>query len=156
MKHYTELVSETLAAITEEFPWDIDEKMDNSEQQLLILDIREPNEFTAMHIENSLHVPRGVLEAACEYNYEETVRELVEARNRPVIIVCRSGNRSALAAFTLQLMGYQQVSSMKTGLSGWNDYELPLVDAAGSAVSVDAADDYFTTRVRPDQMSPEK
>ena len=70
MKHYTELVSETLAAITEEFPWDIEEKMDNSEQQLLILDIREPNEFTAMHIEKSLQVPLGVLEAACEYNYE--------------------------------------------------------------------------------------
>jgi len=155
MKHFTDLVAETLYAITEEFPWDVEKKMSNSDQQLLILDIREPDEFTAMHIENSLHVPRGILESACEYDYEETVRELVEARNRPVVIVCRSGNRSALAALTLQLMGYQQVSSMKTGLRGWNDYELPLVDTAGNAVSVDNADEYFTTRIRPDQMSPE-
>ncbi len=129
--------------------------MGNSEQQPLILDIREPDEFTAMHIDNSLHVPRGILESACEYDYEETVRELVEARDRPIVIVCRSGNRSTLAALTLQLMGYQQVSSMKTGLRGWNDYELPLVDAAGNTVSVDAADEYFTTRIHPDQMSPE-
>jgi hypothetical protein len=56
----------------------------------------------------------------------------------------------------MQLLGYQQVSSMKTGLRGWNDYELPLVDAAGHKVPVDVADDFFTTRLRPDQMAPEK
>ena len=156
MKRFTDLVSDTLADISEEFPWDIDEKMQGSEQQPLILDIREADEFSAMHIEGSLHVPRGILESACEYDYEETVRDLVEARNRDVIVVCRSGNRSALAAFTMQLMGYQQISSMKTGLRGWNDYELPLVDAAGNKVPVDRADDFFTTRLRPDQLSPKK
>lgn len=156
MKHFSDLVTEVLANITEEFPWDIEEKMSDSEQQLLILDIREADEFSAMHIENSLHVPRGILESACEYDYEETVRELVEARDRPVVVACRSGNRSALAAYTMQLMGYRHVSSMKTGLRGWNDYELPLVDAAGRKVPVDVADEFFTTRIRPDQKSPQK
>jgi rhodanese-related sulfurtransferase len=156
MKHFTELVADTLADITEVFPWDIEEKMNDSEQPPLILDIREPDEFSAMHIQDSLHVPRGILESACEYDYEETVRELVEARDRAVIVACRSGNRSALAAFTMLLLGYQHVSSMKTGLRGWNDYELPLVDAAGNKVPVDVADEFFTTRLRPEQMSPEK
>ena len=156
MKRFTDLVTETLANITEEFPWDIEEKMNDSEQQPLILDIREADEFSAMHIQDSLHVPRGILESACEYGYEETVRELVEARERAVIVACRSGNRSALAASTMQLLGYQQVSSMKTGLRGWNDYELPLVDAAGNSVPVDTADEFFTTRLRPDQIAPEK
>ena len=156
MKRFTDLVAETLTAITEEFPWDIEEKMSNSEQRPLILDIREPDEFSAMHIQDSLHVPRGILESACEYDYEETVRELVEARDRDIVVVCRSGNRSALAAFTMQLMGYQHVSSMKTGLRGWNDYELPLVDIAGNTVPVDVADEFFTARLRPEQMSPEK
>ena len=156
MKRFTDLVTETLASITEEFPWDIEEKMNDSEQQPLILDIREPDEFSAMHIQDSLHVPRGILESACEYGYEETVRELVEARDRAVVVTCRSGNRSALAAFTMQLLGYQQVSSMKTGLRGWNDYELPLVDAAGNTVPVDIADEFFTTRLHPDQLAPEK
>ena len=130
--------------------------MDDSEQRPLILDIREPDEFSAMHIEDSLHVPRGILETACEYNYEETVRELVEARDRAIVVTCRSGNRSALAAYTMQQMGYRRVSSMKTGLRGWNDYELPLVDAAGNKVPVDVADEFFTARLRPDQMAPEK
>ena len=156
MKRFTDLVTETLATITEEFPWDIEEKMNDSEQRPLILDIREPDEFSAMHIQDSLHVPRGILESACEYGYEETVRELAESRDRAVVVACRSGNRSALAAFTMQLLGYQQVSSMKTGLRGWNDYELPLVDATGHKVPVDVADEFFTTRLRPDQMAPEK
>jgi len=156
MKHFADLVADTLADISEVFPWDIEEQMNDSEQRPLILDIREPDEFSAMHIQDSLHVPRGILESACEYDYEETVRELVEARNRAIVVACRSGNRSALAAFTMQLLGYQHVSSMKTGLRGWNDYELPLVDAAGNKVPVDVADEFFTTRLRPDQMSPEK
>ena len=156
MKRFTELVADTLADITEVFPWDIEEQMNDSEQRPLILDIREPDEFSAMHIQDSLHVPRGILESACEYDYEETVRELVEARDRAIVVACRSGNRSALAACTMQLLGYQHVSSMKTGLRGWNDYELPLVDAAGNKVPVDVADEFFTTRLRPDQMSPEK
>ena len=154
MKRFTDLIADTLVDIAEEFPWDIEEKINNSEQRPLLLDIREADEFTAMHIQESLHVPRGILESACEYDYEETVRELVEARQRDVVVICRSGNRSALAAYTMQLMGYQRVCSMKTGLRGWNDYELPLVDANGNTVPVDVADDFFTTRLRPDQMSP--
>ena len=87
MKRFTELVADTLAEITEVFPWDIEEQMNDSEQRPLILDIREPDEFSAMHIQDSLHVPRGILESACEYDYEETVRELVEARDRDVVVV---------------------------------------------------------------------
>ena len=118
------------------------------------MDVREADEFSAMHIENSLHVPRGILEAACEYNYEDTISELVEARERDIVVVCRSGNRSALAAWTMQLLGYRKVSSMKTGLRGWNDYELPLVNAGGMTVPIETADEFFTTRLRPDQLDP--
>ncbi len=153
MKRFTDLVADCLPAITEIFPWDADELLQAGDA--LIVDIREQNEFDTMHIEGSLHVPRGILESSCEYNYEDTVKELVEARDRDVIIVCRSGNRSALAAYTMQLMGYNRVASMKTGLRGWNDYELPLVNAAGITVPVETADDYFTTRLRPDQLDPE-
>jgi hypothetical protein len=41
-------------------------------------------------------------------------------------------------------------------LRGWNDYELPLVNAAGMTVPVDQADDFFTTRLRPDQLDPDR
>jgi rhodanese-related sulfurtransferase len=155
MKRFNELVSACLPDITEVFPWDVEEKL-GGDPVPLVLDIREQDEFAAMHIQGSLLVPRGILETACEYNYEETVPELVKAREREVVVVCRSGNRSALAAFTMQLLGYRSVSSMKTGLRGWNDYELPLVDAKGRVVPIEEADEFFSTRLRPDQIEPEK
>ncbi len=154
MKSFANLVAASLVDINEIFPWDVDEML-GSDTNPLILDIREPDEFATMHIAGSLHVPRGVLESACEYNYEDTVKELVEARGCNVVVVCRSGNRSALAALTMQQLGYKKVFSMKTGLRGWNDYELPLVNPAGQTVPVETADDYFTTRLRPEQMEPQ-
>ncbi len=153
MKRYSELVAAALPGISELFPWDVSALLDR-DSSLLVLDIREPAEFAALHIKGSLHVPRGILESACEYDYEETVSELVEARNRIVVVVCRSGNRSALAANTMQELGYQKVYSMKTGLRGWNDYELPLENDEGRIVPVEYADEYFTTRLRPDQRHP--
>lgn len=153
MKTFAQLVNEQLDAVQEVFPWDVEERLDKGEAPML-LDIREESEFSAMRIAGSLNVPRGILESACEYDYEETVRELVEARDREVVIICRSGNRSVLAAVTMQIMGYNKVASLKTGLRGWNDYELELVDAAGITVNIDQADEYFTTHLRPDQMSP--
>ncbi len=154
VKRFIDLIADCLPDILEMFPWDVDEKL-AGDKPPMVLDIREPGEFNAMHIQGSLLVPRGILESACEYDYEETVGELAGARERDIVVVCRSGNRSVLAAYTMQLMGYKKVCSLKTGLRGWNDYELPLVDEDGQSVSIDTADEYFTTRLRPDQLKPE-
>jgi rhodanese-related sulfurtransferase len=153
MKHFTDLVAECLPHIKELFPWDLDQLL-KERTDVLLLDTREPYEFEAARIDGSLNVPRGILEAACEYGYEDTVPELVQARTRPVVVICRSGNRSALAAWVMQQMGYQDVYSLKTGLRGWNDYELPLVKGDGESLDIDSADEYFTTRLRPDQIPP--
>jgi rhodanese-related sulfurtransferase len=155
VKRFSDLVAASRAVITELFPWDVSEMLDSNAPPL-ILDIREPAEFNALHIAGSLHVPRGILESACEYDYEETIRDLVEARDRDVVVVCRSGNRSALAARTMQELGYRKVYSMKTGLRGWNDYELPMVNAEGRVMPVEYGDELFTTRLRPDQRHPEE
>jgi rhodanese-related sulfurtransferase len=146
------MISEVSSEVSELFPWDV-EAIENPD--LMTLDIREPYEFDAMHIKESINVPRGILEQSCEWDYEETIPELVCCRQREIIVVCRSGYRSVLAAYTMQLMGYENVHSLKTGLRGWNDYELPLVDNQNQPVSVEAADDYFTSKVRDDQRQPE-
>jgi rhodanese-related sulfurtransferase len=152
MKTFSDLVAARLGDVEEEFPWDIEERSSEG-QSPLIVDVREHSEFSAMHIAGSLHVPRGILESACDYNYEETIPELVKARDRDIVVVCRSGNRSVLAAYTMRLMGYTQICSMKTGLRGWNDYELPLVNIDSHPVTVEEADEFFTTRLRPEQES---
>lgn len=153
MKRFVDLIAECLPKIKEVMPWDIDQ-LRREDPNLLILDIREPYEYQTARIDNSLNVPRGILETACEYGYEETIPELVNARERPVLVICRSGNRSALAAYVMQQMGYRSVASLKTGLRGWNDYELPLVKADGQRLDMDDADEYFTPKVNPEQMPP--
>ena len=154
MKKFNDLVTECAERVTEIFPWDLEEKLEEN-PDLLILDIREPYEFEAMHIKNSINVPRGVLETACEYDFDETVPRLVEARKEEIIVLCRSGNRSIFACDVMQQMGYENVISLKTGLRGWADYEQPLVDTEGNEVDEDDAYEFFTTKLRPEQMSPE-
>lgn len=151
MKTYKQMVSEVAKEVSELYPWDVEAK-DNPD--MLTLDIREPYEFDAMHIKQSINVPRGILEQSCEWDYEETIPELVCCRQREIIVVCRSGYRSVLAAYTMQLMGYENVHSLKTGLRGWNDYELPLVDNDGKEVEMEVADEYFASKVREDQRKP--
>jgi rhodanese-related sulfurtransferase len=152
VKSFEELVNDCLDQVEELFPWDLEELLQN-DPGILILDIREPYEFDAMHIRDSINVPRGVLESACEYDYEETVPELVEARERDIVVICRSGKRSVLAADVMQKMGYAKVRSLKTGLRGWSDYEQEMVDASGQVVDDDTAIEYFTPRLRPEQLS---
>lgn len=154
MKTYAELVQDGLNSVEELFPWDLDEMLGEGKDCLLV-DIREPTEYDAMHINNSLLVPRGILEGACDWGYDDTIPELVEARDRDVIVICRSGNRSVLAALTMQMMGFKKVKSLKTGVRGWNDFELPLYDKDGKQVDIDDADEALTSRVSAEQMGPD-
>lgn len=153
MKKFIELVSGCLSDVREIMPWDLEERM-RENPDLLVVDVREPYEFDAMHIAGSINVPRGILESACEWDFEETVPDLVRAREREVVVVCRSGYRSVLAAHSMQVLGYRGVASLRTGLRGWKDYDQPLTDAAGEPVDLDDADVYFTPRIRPDQARP--
>jgi rhodanese-related sulfurtransferase len=76
----------------------------------MILDVREPQETNLGRIPGSVVIPRGTM---------ETRIEAVAPRNAPIVIICASGNRSALAADTLQQMGYENVASMAGGFNGW-------------------------------------
>jgi rhodanese-related sulfurtransferase len=153
MVRFIELIRYCLSDVKEILPWNLVDRLKDN-PHLLILDVREPDEFDAMHIPGSLNVPRGILESACEWDFEETEPELVNARGREVVVVCRSGHRSILAAHSLQVLGYENVVSLKSGLRGWNDYEEPLVNQAGELVDPEVADEYFTAKLRPDQMRP--
>jgi rhodanese-related sulfurtransferase len=150
---YTSFVAKVVSQVKELFPWDVIE-MQQKGKEFLFLDVRCPSEFQVMHIEGALDVPRGILEVACDYGYEETEAELVEAREKHIIVLCRSGNRSILAAYTMQLMGYKHVYSLKTGLRGWNDYELPLFFSNGNKVPLETADKYFETVLSTEQLGP--
>ncbi|MCF6189786.1 MAG: rhodanese-like domain-containing protein [Cocleimonas sp.] len=151
-KTFNDLIADALTEIDELFPWDLEKHLENHPETLL-LDIREPDEFEGAHLKNSIHVPRGILEQACEWDYAETVPELVNARERPVLVICRSGNRSVLAALTMKLLGYKNLTSLKMGVKGCNDSDIVLYNQAGEEADPDWVDEFFNPPLRNNQLS---
>jgi sulfur-carrier protein adenylyltransferase/sulfurtransferase len=81
---------------------------------VVLVDVREGEEFERERIPGAVHVPRGYLESRIE--------GAVSDRDAHVVLYCASGNRSALAADTLtQLLGYTNVDSMTGGITLWKD-----------------------------------
>lgn len=76
----------------------------------IFLDVREPGEWNLGHVPSAIHVPRGQLEGKIE---------AAVARDSDIVIYCAGGSRSALAADTLQQMGYTKVTSLAGGFRAW-------------------------------------
>ena len=87
---------------------------------ITLLDVREKVENDAGHIEGSFHISRGVLEMQIENN------PAFKERDAAVIVYCKSGGRSALAAATLQGMGFSNLYSLEGGFDAWSkDQAIP-------------------------------
>ena len=153
MKRYADLVADALTRVKEIQPWDLGRQLAEG-RKLVLLDVREPAEFGALHIPGSINVPRGILEQSCEWDYDETVPELAATRDREIVVICRSGKRSVLAADVMLKMGFANVVSLKTGVRGWADYEQPMTNEQGEALDADAADVLLAPRLRPEQRKP--
>ena len=89
------------------------------------LDVREPDEFAEGRIPGARNVPRGFLEVKADLAHPKRDPWL-EDRSRPLVIYCGGGNRSALAAQTLQQMGFERVVSMAGGWSAWKGRGYPV------------------------------
>jgi rhodanese-related sulfurtransferase len=150
---YKTMVEKLSGSVEEIFPWELIEELE-SNPELLLLDIRCPHEYEAAKISGSINVPRGILEIAVDYGYEETEPQLVQSRQKRVVVICRSGNRSILATHTLKQMGYEDVASLRTGVRGWNDYEQPLLTSSGEQLPLEVADQIFENKIRPEQQEP--
>jgi len=108
-KSATDLVNDAKARITEVTPQQA-RAMQERGENVVFLDVREPQEWNLGHLPRAIHIPRGTLESAIEARLP---------RDQKVVIYCASGNRSAFAADTLQQMGYTDVASMSGGFRGW-------------------------------------
>jgi len=90
-------------------------------RKALVLDVREPGEFNESHLPGALLVPRGLLEIKADAEHPKHEPAL-ENRSGPVITYCTggSGARSAMAAQTLQRMGFTNVACLDGGLNAWS------------------------------------
>ena len=113
MAHKTgqDLIDEAKQQIEEVTPEQVRE-MQARNDQVVYLDVREPNEWNLGRLPGAVHLPRG--------NLESKVEGLIE-RGQRVVVYCARGNRSALAALTMKQMGYDNVVSMSRGFMGWGD-----------------------------------
>ena len=84
----------------------------------LILDVRQESEYAAGHVLNSKLIPVGKL--------KERIGELEKYRERPIVVVCRSGQRSASACGLLGKQGFAQVYNLNGGIIAWQKASLPL------------------------------
>jgi rhodanese-related sulfurtransferase len=79
----------------------------------LILDVREPAEYSAGHLPNAVNIPRGVLE------FKINNHANFQNKQADIVVYCQSGGRAALATEALQKLGYQKVVSMAGGFAAW-------------------------------------
>lgn len=89
----------------------------------VVLDVREESEFQEGHILNSMLIPLGKL--------DERAAELEKDKDRPIVVVCRSGNRSGGACTTLGKRGFTQAYNLAGGILAWQKANLPLEKSAG-------------------------
>src|SRR3954471_12444164 len=101
MDRYQQLIAAAKKNITEISPEDAAAKLQNREA--VIIDVRDKDEYDEGHIPNALHLSRGTIELDIE--------EKVPDPNAMVVVHCGGGGRSALAADSLQKMGYKNVRS---------------------------------------------
>lgn len=95
--------------------------MDDGEMMLLI-DVREPNEFNAGYIPGAVNIPRGTLEFKIgkEEFWDEAMLYMPE-KDELIILYCKKGSRSVLAVQALHTLGYKDVKFIE---GGWKRWEL--------------------------------
>ncbi len=106
-----EVIRKIRSSVEEVDPSEVREHLGNG---VVLVDVRESEEWDAGHIPGAKHVPRGYLESRIE--------GAVADRDQRVVLYCASGQRSALAANTLrEQLGYENVASMNGGITLWKD-----------------------------------
>lgn len=84
----------------------------------IVLDVREKGEYDDGHVLNSKLIPLGKL--------KERMGELEKYKDQPIVVVCRSGNRSGTACFLLGKQGFAQAYNLAGGMQAWQKINLPV------------------------------
>ncbi len=87
-------------------------------EKIVLLDVREKDEWRGGYIPGAVSIPRGFLEIQAEQKLPD--------KNAPIVAYCAGGTRSALAAATLQTLGYTNVETANPGFVRWKDLGFPV------------------------------
>lgn len=112
MPEFKQLVSEAKKEIQEIGPEDL-RRMQSSAQDFALIDVREKEDAAKGMIPGAVHISRGVLEL--------NIDQVTTDKDKKIVLYCGGGSRSALAAWMLKKMGFQNVISLAGGYRGWNE-----------------------------------
>src|SRR4051812_26724098 len=110
MSDFREILSQAKKQIREVTPQDVHAKMTPA-NGFTLLDVREGDEWEQGHLDKAVFLPRGFLEVKAD--------KTLPNKQQPIVVYCAGGVRSALAAKTLQDLGYTNVASMAGGFGQW-------------------------------------
>jgi len=116
-KTYSDLIAEVKKSVKTTQLADVKRRLDEKEPMIL-LDVREKEEFRAGYIPGAISLPRAYLEQQFEQKLPD--------KNAPIVVYCAGGTRSAFAAKTLVDLGYTQVESANPGFGRWRDLGYPV------------------------------
>ena len=119
MKHspaFLKLVDDAKSRVKQTIPEEVKARLDKGEK-LLIIDIREDNEWEKGRIAGAVHFGKGII--------ERDIETAVPDKRQEIILYCGGGFRSALSADNLQKMGYSNVVSMDGGWRKWKELGYP-------------------------------
>lgn len=122
MKHspgFLKLVDDVKSRIQEVDVQEVERLLDSGERFCLI-DVREESEWAAGRLPSSIHIGKGII--------ERDIEQTIPDKNTFLILYCGGGYRSALAAESLQKMGYVNVRSMAGGWRAWNEAGYDVAD----------------------------
>lgn len=117
-KTFAELCADAKTRIRETTPEEVAVRLEQPERDWVLIDVREQDEYRGGHLPGAIGCGRGIL----EYH----IAELVPDTEKEIVLYCRGGMRSALAADSLRQMGYSRVESMSGGFREWTAKGLPL------------------------------
>ncbi len=118
MKSAHDLVSAAKSRVREVVIADAEQAISEAD---VLVDVREAEEFAAVHLAGAIHVSRGMLE------FKFSANPALQPRDLKIVLYCKTSGRAALAACALQEMGYLDVQSINGGFDAWVAAGKPVV-----------------------------
>lgn len=118
MKTLKEMLAEARQVVPEEGPADLQRRL-RSGEAVVVVDVRDPDEYRDGHLEDAASVSRGFLEFR--------IATVAPDPGTPIVVYCQTGLRSMLAGKVLRDLGYQHVINLKGGYQAWAQSGLPVV-----------------------------
>src|SRR2546423_1131527 len=117
-KTFRDLCAEARTRIRETTPAEVQDRIEGAGRDWVLIDVREQDEYRGGHLPGAIGCGRGIL----EYH----IAEIEPDPEKEIVLYCRGGQRSALAADSLRQMGYTHVSSMIGGFRRWSEEGRPI------------------------------